>query len=71
MRDNSGAPGIAWLGTVCGSKAYRTNINEYYYNDLDTAQVIPFIINFSFVYCFLNFYLTDVFLNQSIYAFNV
>ena len=45
MRDNSGAAGIAWLGTVCGSKAYRTNINEYYYNDLDTAQVIPFIIN--------------------------
>jgi len=40
MRDNSGAAGIAWLGTVCGSKAYRTNINEYYYNDLDTAQIV-------------------------------
>ena len=38
MRGGSGIAGIAWLGTVCGTKAYRTNINEYY-GDLETAQV--------------------------------
>ena len=38
MRGGNGIAGIAWLGTVCGTKAYRTNINEYY-GDLETAQV--------------------------------
>jgi len=39
MRGGNGIAGIAWLGTVCGTKAYRTNINEYY-GDLDTAQIL-------------------------------
>merc|ERR1712029_1145747 len=39
MRDGSGPAGIAWLGTVCDSRQWRTNINEYY-GDLDTAQIL-------------------------------
>ena len=39
MRDAGGAAGIAYKGTVCGSRNYRVNINEYY-GDIDTAQVI-------------------------------
>merc|ERR1711990_56373 len=39
MRDGSGPAGIAWLGTVCASRQWRTNINEYY-GDLDTAQLL-------------------------------
>ena len=42
--DGSGYAGIGWIGTVCGSQDYRTNINEYY-GDLDTAQVRVLLIN--------------------------
>ena len=38
MRDSSGAAGIAYLGTVCGSRRLRVNINEYY-GDVSTAEV--------------------------------
>ena len=38
MRDTSGAAGIAYLGTVCGSRRLRVNINEYY-GDVSTAEV--------------------------------
>jgi len=39
MRDSSGAAGIAYLGTVCGSRRLRVNINEYY-GDVSTAEIL-------------------------------
>lgn len=36
-----GVAGIAWLGVVCDSdKGYKTSINEYFYNDLDSAEIV-------------------------------
>ena len=37
----AGTTGIAWLGTTCSSaKGDRTNINEWFGSDINTAQTI-------------------------------
>jgi hypothetical protein len=37
-----GLAGVAWLGTLCGSKESRISISAYLYNDIYTAEVRVF-----------------------------
>ena len=40
--DEAGIIGIGYLGAICrtgSEKRYRTNINEYYQTDLESAEV--------------------------------
>ena len=40
LQDNqAGVVGIAWIGTVCETRDYRTAIVEYYNNDLNSGEV--------------------------------
>ena len=40
QNNQGGTVGLAWMGVACYyDKGYRTSVNEYFYSDLDTAQV--------------------------------
>ena len=65
MRDGGGAAGIAWVGSVCASRRYRTNINEYY-GDLRTAQVQCITKKFDQYLAFLSHYYRSVFISSTV-----
>jgi hypothetical protein len=48
-----GLAGVAWLGTLCGSKESRISISAYLYNDIYTAEVR----------CFSGFFQSNEFCN--------
>lgn len=37
--NTAGTVGIAWVGTVCADKIYRTSINQWFVSDSTTAEV--------------------------------
>ena len=48
-----GLAGVAWLGTLCGSKQSRISISAYLYNDIYTAEVRSFSGIIDILNCFI------------------
>ena len=37
--NTSGTVGIAWVGSVCADKTFRTSVSEWFVSDASTGQV--------------------------------